>query len=74
MSMKKSKLPGKPTRISSPYDTTSQKTERTCVAKVAEWINRLVEKKGLDLGQAEVETRSTDDKYLDIMILKNSRS
>jgi len=74
MSTKKSKLSGKPTRISSPYDTTIHKTERTCVAKVAEWINRIADKKDLDIGLADAETRSADDKYPDLLIFKNPRS
>ena len=74
MSTKRSKLPGRSTRISSPYDTTIHKTERTCVAKVAKWIDRIIEEKGLDMGPTEVETRSSDDKYPDIVIFKNPRS
>lgn len=37
------KLRGKPTRVSSPFDPSSYKTERTCVAKIGEWINRITE-------------------------------
>lgn len=74
MSTKKPKLSGKKTRVPSPYDTTSHKTERTCVAKVAEWLNRIIDKKSLDIGPVEVETGSADNKYPDIVIRKNSRS
>jgi len=74
MSTKKPKLSGKKTRVPSPYDTASRKTERTCVAKVAEWLNRIIDKKSLDIGPVEVETGSADNKYPDIVIFKNSRS
>jgi len=56
------------------FDVSVHKTERTCVAKVAEWINGIAKKKGLDIGPAEVETRSADDKYPDIVIFENPRS
>lgn len=55
--MKKSKISkNKSTRISSPFDITSHKTEWTCAAKIAEWINGIVEENRLGLGKAEVET------------------
>src|SRR3989304_9440488 len=69
--MKKSKLPGKPTRITSPFDTSSYKTERTCVAKIAEWFNKIAEDKALPLGKAEVETIGLDDKYPDIALYES---
>ena len=53
--MKKTKI-GKAARIPSPFDTTIHKTEWTCAAKIAEWINNIISDKGLPLGQAEVET------------------
>ena len=56
------------------FDTSTYKTERTCVAKIAEWINRIIDEKALDLGHAEVETRGADDKYPDIVIYENPRS
>lgn len=69
--MKKTRLSGKTTRVSSPFDITSHKTERTCVAKIAEWFNRTIENKSLPLGKAEVETRSADDKYPDIVLYES---
>ena len=56
------------------FDAGAYKTERTCVAKVAEWMNRIADEKGLDVGPAEVETRSTDDRYPDVVIYENPRS
>ncbi|MDZ7261701.1 MAG: N-6 DNA methylase [candidate division KSB1 bacterium] len=56
------------------FDVSAYKTERTCVAKIAEWMNRMAEEKALDIGPAEVETRSADDKYPDIVIYENPRS
>lgn len=70
----RSKIPGKSTRIPDAFDSTVYKTERTCCAKIAEWINRIIEDNHLDFGSAEVETRSSDDKYPDIIICATSRS
>ncbi|MBM3239056.1 SAM-dependent DNA methyltransferase [Candidatus Poribacteria bacterium] len=56
------------------FDASAYKTERTCVAKATEWINRIADEKRLDIGPAEVETRSADDKYPDIVIYENPRS
>ncbi|MDI6890164.1 MAG: N-6 DNA methylase [Thermodesulfovibrionales bacterium] len=69
--MKKTKLTEKPAKVTSPFDTTSLKTERTCVAKIAEWINRIIEDRALSLGRAEVETRGPDDKYPDIVLYES---
>jgi type I restriction-modification system DNA methylase subunit len=63
----------RPKHIPDAYDSTVYKTERTCCAKVAEWINRIIEDNHLDLGPAEVETRSKDDKYPDIIIHSTPR-
>jgi hypothetical protein len=56
------------------FDVSAYKTERTCVAKATEWINKIAGEKCLDIGPAEVETRSADDKYPDIVIYENPRS
>lgn len=72
--MKKTKLISKPIKVSSPFDSTSLKTERTCVAKIAEWINRIIDDKALPLGKAEVETRGADDKYPDIVLYESPHS
>jgi len=45
-----SKIKGKPERISSPFDTTSHKTERTANQKLVEWINQIINDGNLPLG------------------------
>lgn len=56
------------------FDKSIYRTERTCVAKIAEWINEIIRLRNFDIGPAEVETRSSDDKYPDIIIYENPRS
>ncbi|MCX8015626.1 MAG: hypothetical protein N2748_06350, partial [candidate division WOR-3 bacterium] len=72
----KSKITGKSSRIPDAFDSIVYKTERTCCAKIAEWINRIIEDNCLntDFGPAEVETRSKDDKYPDVTIKTSPRS
>jgi type I restriction enzyme M protein len=73
--MKKSKISGKKTRFPSPFDTTTHKTEWTCAAKVAEWINDITKEKNIPLGQAEVETTTEGDrKRVDISIFRSTKS
>ncbi len=72
--MKKSKLDGR-TRIPSPFHTAIHKTEWTCAAKVAEWMNDIVKEKGLPLGQAEVETTQEGNrKRVDIILFESPAS
>lgn len=40
--------------ITSPFDTTSHKTERTINQKSVEWINQTVKEKNLPIGVAEL--------------------
>jgi type I restriction-modification system DNA methylase subunit len=61
-------------RMPSPYETTTWKTERTAAAKIAHWMSNIVERKGLDLGLAEVDTSGTDRKSPDIIIYESRRS
>ena len=49
-----SKIKGKPERISSPFDTSSHKTERTANQKLVEWINQIIKDKNLPTGIAEL--------------------
>jgi len=72
--MKKTRLAGKTTRFARPFDTSSLKTERTCVAEIAEWINKIIENKSLPLGKAEVETKGADEKYPDIILYDSPHS
>ena len=72
--MKKSELRGK-TRIPSPFGTAIHKTEWTCAAKVAEWMNDIIKEKGLPLGQAEVETTQEGNrKRVDIILFESPAS
>ena len=59
MPSKKFKLSGKNAKVSSPFDSTIHKTEWTGAAKVAEWINDLVQEKDLPFGKAEEKSVST---------------
>lgn len=72
--MKKSKLTERPVRVTSPFDTTSHKTERTANQKFVEWINQIIKEKNLPLGIAEQETVGADRKQPDIIIYKSPES
>ncbi len=69
--MKKSKLSVK-ARIPSPFGTAIHKTEWTCAAKAAEWMNEIIKEKGLPLGKAEVETTQEGNKKRPDIILFES--
>jgi len=72
--MRKSKL-NKRTRISSPFDATTHKTEWTCAAKLAEWMNNITQEKDIPLGNAEVETTQEGTrKRVDIILLESPSS
>lgn len=71
----KSKIKGKLTRIPSPFDTTTRRTEWTCASKICEWINNIVKDKNIPLGRAEVETKTrADPKRSDIVIFESPDS
>ena len=72
--MKKSELKGKRRRISSPYETTAYKTERSAVAVLMHWMREIIEQKQLDLGLPDVDTSGTDRKSPDIIICESRRS
>lgn len=75
MRKNKSKIKSKNRRISSPFDITSHKTEWTCSAKIAEWINKIVDENHLGLGKAEVETKTkTSGKRPDIILFETPAS
>jgi type I restriction enzyme M protein len=72
--MKKSELSAK-TRIPSPFGTAIHKTEWTCAAKAAEWMNDIIRERRLPLGQAEVETTQEGDrKRVDIILFESPTS
>ena len=72
--MKKTKLTEKPAKVTSPFDTTIHKTERTANQKFVEWINRIIKEKNLSLGIAEQETVGADRKQPDIIIFESPKS
>jgi type I restriction enzyme M protein len=72
--MKKTKLTEKPARVTSPFDTTIHKTERTANQKFVEWINQIIKEKNLPIGIAEQETVGADRKQPDIIIYKSPQS
>ena len=63
-----SKIRGKPIKLSSPYDTSSNKTERTANQKAVEWINQIIKEQSLPIGFSEQETVGADRKQPDIII------
>jgi hypothetical protein len=72
--MKRSKLGGK-TRIPNSFDGAVHKTEWTCAAKVAEWINNLTKEKSLPWGQAEAETTQEGSRNrVDIILFESPAS
>lgn len=75
MPKKKSKLSGKNAKVSSPYGSTIHKTEWTGAAKVAEWVNDLVQAKDLPFGKAEVEIIQTGSrKRADLSLFESAQS
>ena len=69
-----SKIKGKPERISSPFDTSSHKTERTANQKIVEWINQIIRDRNLPIGIAEQETVGADRKQPDVVIYESPKS
>jgi len=72
--MKKTRLTEKPIKVTSPFDTTSHKTERTANQKFVEWINQIIKERNLPIGIAEQETVGADRKQPDIIIYKSPQS
>src|SRR3990172_2636834 len=72
--MTKYTLIGKQTRVTSPFDTSSHKTERTANQKFVEWINQIIKERNLPLGIAEQETVGADRKQRDIVIFESPKS
>ena len=72
--MRKTDFGGKLTRIPSPYDATSWKTERSAVAVLMHWMREIIEQKNLDLGLPDVDTSGADRKSPDIVICESRRS
>ena len=71
----KSKVSRKQARIPSPFDITTHKTEWTCSAKIAEWMNSIIKRKNLSLGKAEVETtKVAGRKRVDVILFETPTS
>jgi len=70
----KSRIKGNKTRLPSPFEITSHKTERTAVAILMHWMREIIEEKNLDLGLPDVETSGTDKKMPDSVIYESRRS
>jgi chorismate mutase len=62
------------TRVSSPFDVSSHKTERSAVAILMHWMRNIIEQNNFDLGLPDVETLGKDGKYPDTAIYKSRRS
>ncbi len=69
-----SKLKNQKTKILSPFDTTSHKTERTANQKFVEWINQIIKEQSLPIGFSEQETAGADRKQPDIIIYKSPQN
>ena len=61
-------------RISSPFDISSHKTERSGVAVLMHWMRDIIEKNNIDIGLPDVETGASDTKFPDAVIYKTRRS
>ncbi|HLG35980.1 MAG TPA: N-6 DNA methylase [Bacteroidia bacterium] len=71
----KSKIKNKSTSISDSFDVSSHKTEWTCAAKLAGWINEIAKEKNIPIGVAEVETKTADSgKRSDIIIYETPKN
>jgi len=64
-----SRIKNKKSSLPDAFDSESHKTEWTCAAKLAEWLNEIAKEKNIPIGKAEVETTSPDSrKRSDIVI------
>ncbi|MEO0080169.1 MAG: hypothetical protein ABIK44_05790, partial [candidate division WOR-3 bacterium] len=72
--MKRSKAMPMHDRMTSPYDTTAHRTERTAAAVLMHWMRQIIEKCDLDLGLPDVETIGADRKLPDLVIYESRRS
>jgi len=69
-----SNLKDRKTKILSPFDTSSHKTERTANQKFVEWLNQIIREQSLPIGFSEQETVGSDRKQPDIVIYKSPQS
>ena len=70
-----SRIKNKKTSLPDAFISQSHKTEWTCAAKLAEWINEIVKEKNIPIGVAEVETKTKDSgKRSDIIIYETPKN
>jgi len=70
----KKRIKEKRTKISIPFETISQKTERTAVAILMYWMREIIKSKRLDLGLPDIEIIGTDRKMPDAVIYESRKS
>jgi len=70
----KSKIKEKGTKVPSPFETISHKTERTAVAILMYWMREIIKSKRLDLGLPDIEIIGTDRKMPDAVIYESRKS
>ncbi|OFX29125.1 MAG: hypothetical protein A2X08_01450 [Bacteroidetes bacterium GWA2_32_17] len=70
-----SRIKNKKSNLPDAFDSESHKTEWTCAAKLAGWINEIAKEKDIPIGVAEVETKTKDSgKRSDIIIYKTPKN
>jgi len=60
-------------RIPNPFEDTLGKTEWTCAALIAQWINEIIKEKNLNLGDALVETKKKNEPERNDVIIRESK-
>ncbi len=68
------KLKASKERMSSPFEPTAYKVERSAVAVLMHWMREIIEQKALDLGLPDVDTCGPDGKSPDLVIYESRRS
>lgn len=70
-----SRIKNKKSSLPDAFDSESHKTEWTCAAKLAGWINEIAKEKNIPVGIAEVETKTKDSgKRSDIIIYETPKN
>lgn len=70
-----SRIKNKKSSLPNAFDADSHKTEWTCAAKLAEWINEIARDKKIPIGIAEVETKTkASGKRSDIIIYESPKN
>jgi tRNA G10 N-methylase Trm11 len=70
-----SRLKNKKSSLPDAFDSESHKTEWTCAAKMAGWINEIAKEKNIPIGAAEVETKTKESgKRSDIIIYETPKN